>query len=96
MKLRTLIVLAGGLAVGYLLGTAAGRQRFEQLKTRVTGVLHDPKVQQTVFDLADQVQASDHIPGPVAGLVDSAATRVQESLTEPDTTDEPESPAAQS
>lgn len=89
MKLRSSLVIACSLAVGYVVGTAAGRQRFDQLKSRVTGVLRDPKVQQTVFNLADQVQASDHIPAPVAGLVDAAATRVQDSLTEPDEADAP-------
>lgn len=87
MKLRTVLALAGGLAIGYVVGTAAGRGRFEELKQRGGELLHDPKVQQTVFDIADQVKANtERIPAPVADLIDTAATRVQENLTHPDDT----------
>lgn len=84
MKLTTLIPLSGGLAVGYVLGTAAGRARYEQLKQRTHDLLHHPKMQQTVFDLAGQAKANAHrIPGPAAGLVDTTATKLQDSLTQP-------------
>jgi hypothetical protein len=36
--------LAGGLAAGYVLGTRAGRQRYEQLTETVRKVKEDPAV----------------------------------------------------
>ncbi|HYP45504.1 MAG TPA: hypothetical protein VEQ66_09970 [Propionibacteriaceae bacterium] len=84
MKIRTLLPLSVGLAAGYVLGSAAGRPRYEQLKQSATDLVQHPKVQQTAFDLAGQVKANAHrIPGPAAGLVDTAATRVQDKMTEP-------------
>ncbi len=90
MKLKTVLGLAGGIAVGYVLGTAAGRARFEQLKGRADAFVHDPKVQQTVSDLAGQVKANAHyIPSPAAGVVGSAAGHLQDALKQPkDSTDE--------
>lgn len=85
MKLSTLLPLAGGAALGYVLGSAAGRARYEQLVDGANQLLHHPSVQQTAFDLAGQAKAhANRIPGPASGLVDSAATRVQDSLTQPD------------
>ena len=74
MRLRSIVGLGAGVAVGYFLGTAAGRARFEQLKGRADAFVHDPKVQQTVSDLAGQVKANaHHIPSPASGVVGSAA-----------------------
>lgn len=90
MKLTTLLPLSGGLAVGYVLGTAAGRARYEQLTQRASDLLHHPKVQQTAFDLAGQAKSNAHrFPGPAADLVDAAATRVQDRLTQPDSSTGP-------
>ena len=38
MKFRRIIVFSSGLAVGYLAGSAAGRERFEQISQTVAGV----------------------------------------------------------
>lgn len=90
MKLSNVLVLAAGLGAGYVLGAAAGRERYDQITAGLTGLVRDPRVQEKVFDLADQVKANtDKMPGPVGGLVDNAASRVQESLTQPDETPEP-------
>lgn len=51
-----LLILAGA-AVGYVLGTRAGRQRYEELKGRADALWHDPKVQQKVADAQDAVRA---------------------------------------
>jgi hypothetical protein len=37
-----------GLGVGYVLGTRAGRDRYEQIKERATGVWNNPKVRRQV------------------------------------------------
>lgn len=36
MKLSTLLPFAGGLAAGYVLGAAAGRKRYQQIKETAT------------------------------------------------------------
>lgn len=84
MKLSTAVPLAGGLAIGYVLGAAAGRTRFQQIKTAATELVRHPRVQQTLFDLADQAKSNaQRLPGPARPLVDQAATRLQDRLTHP-------------
>lgn len=85
MKLTTFLPAAAGLAIGYVLGTAAGRGRYRQIAAAVQTVVRHPKVQQTVFDLAGRVRSNaSRMPGPAANLVDNAATQVQDTLTQPD------------
>ena len=84
MRLSTAVPLAAGLATGYVLGAAAGRARFQQIATVATELVRHPRVQQTLFDLADQAKSnSQRLPGPAAPLVDQAATRFQDRLTHP-------------
>lgn len=46
--------LAGGLAAGYVLGTRAGRQRYEQLMETVNKVRNDPTVQSAIETVQNQ------------------------------------------
>jgi hypothetical protein len=46
-----------GLGVGYVLGSRAGRERYDQLKERATGVWNSPRVQRRV-DAAGQTAKS--------------------------------------
>jgi hypothetical protein len=41
MKIKRIIVFSGGLAIGYLAGTAAGRERFEQMRSGAAAVASD-------------------------------------------------------
>jgi hypothetical protein len=61
-----------GLATGYVLGTRAGRERYEQLKKVARTVAENPAVQQAAG--AAQAQAT--------GLVSAAGSRVTESVRE--------------
>jgi alkanesulfonate monooxygenase SsuD/methylene tetrahydromethanopterin reductase-like flavin-dependent oxidoreductase (luciferase family) len=45
--------LLAGLSIGYVLGTRAGRERYEQIKAQATRAWHDPRVQETT----DKAQA---------------------------------------
>lgn len=85
MKIKNTFLLAVGLGAGYVLGTKAGRKRFEELKGRAGEFLHDPRVQSGVANLADQVSKNaDKIPSPVSDVIKSAAESVHNSLhTEP-------------
>ena len=86
MKLKTLVVAAGAAAVGYVLGTKAGRAQFEQLKAKADEFAHDPRVRSGVSSLAGEVKNhADKLPDPVAGAVRAAADAVQSA-----TTDEPQ------
>lgn len=43
--MKTRIAFLAGTALGYVLGTRAGRSRYEQLKTQANNLWNDPKVQ---------------------------------------------------
>jgi hypothetical protein len=82
-------ITPGLLLAGYVLGTAAGCGRYGE-NTAVattaasTTVLH-PRAQQLVFGLAGQVSSvAVHVPGPVADLVETAATDLQDTSARPD------------
>ena len=80
-----LLFVAGG-AVGYVLGTRAGRRRYEQIKAAAGSVWQSPGVQKQVNAVEDYVAAKvGDIPGVVYDstkkLVAQAAKRRQESKT---------------
>ena len=49
MNPRFLLVI--GLAVGYVLGARAGRERYDQMKARVTGLWEAPRVRKARIDI---------------------------------------------
>lgn len=64
----------GGLAAGYVLGAAAGRERYEQIKSAAQKVLGNPKVQQTATELQHNAaqlvgSAKDKVKDKVAGKI---------------------------
>lgn len=81
MKLRTWATAITAGAIGYVFGTAAGRDKFEQMKAKATSVAQDPKVQQNLSNLAGKVsENADKMSNPVGGVIKNAATQVQSSL----------------
>ena len=83
MKFRTVVIAAGAAAVGYLLGTKAGRAQFENIKARANELAQDPRVQSGVSTAAGEVRKNAHLlPDPVAGVVRTAAEKV-ETATKP-------------
>ena len=68
------ILLVVGLGVGYVLGTRAGRERYEQIKDAASKLWNDPRVQQRV----DQAEAfvKDKAPEVAETLADGAKTVV--------------------
>lgn len=53
--MRKLLVLTS-FGAGYVAGSAAGRERYEQIRSLVLGVAHDPKVQQMAGEAVEFVQ----------------------------------------
>ena len=66
--MRGKILFVFGLAVGYVLGTRAGRERYEQIKAGAEKVWLDPRVQEQVHTVEEFVK--DKAPD----LADKATT----------------------
>jgi hypothetical protein len=64
------ILFLTGLGVGYVLGTRAGRERYEQIKTTVGRLWNDPRVQRQVDTVGAYVK--DKAPEVVDFVADSA------------------------
>lgn len=64
------ILLVVGLGVGYVLGTRAGRERYEELKAAVQRFWRDPRVQRRVDEAEDFVK--DKAPEVAEFLADGA------------------------
>ena len=74
------LLLLAGAAVGYVLGTRAGRERYEQIKHNVTKAWNDPRVQEKVTEAEHFVSetASKAVPQvqeKVGDAVGAARTR---------------------
>lgn len=78
-KLLTL----GALGAGYVLGSRAGRERYEQIKTQATRLWQSPKVQQAKSDAGEAVKEQAPVvkdkvvdaAHKAAGTVGSAVSR---------------------
>lgn len=50
------ILLVVGLGVGYVLGTRAGREKYDRMKSAALSFWNDPRVQKRVDDAGDFVK----------------------------------------
>ena len=88
MKIRTVLTAGIAAGIGYILGTAAGRARFEQIRGKATDFLGSPQVQDTVANLSDTVkQNASKLPGPVAGVVNTVADKAKGAAGGQETSD---------
>ena len=77
MKKLTLLI-AGG--IGYVLGTRAGRERYEQIKRTATRVKDDPRVQEKATQAADLAkEKAPIVKDKVAAAASTAADKVTPS-----------------
>jgi hypothetical protein len=67
------ILFVAGLGVGYVLGTRAGRERYEQIKRATAKLWENPAVQKQVTHAEDFVK--DKAP-EVAGLIADGAKKL--------------------
>lgn len=103
VKIRTVLLagLAGG--VGYVLGTRAGRSRFDELKaqadklrSQAEKLARSPQVHETVGNVADKVKESAaKLPDPVADAVTKVADTAHEATTPVDDVPVSENPASE-
>ncbi|MCW2829561.1 MAG: hypothetical protein JWP31_253 [Aeromicrobium sp.] len=89
MKKLTLL-LAG--AAGYVLGSRAGRERYEQIKSQSTKIWNNPKVQETVADVQAQAKTTGSDVGSKVGskLAETASdvkSKVSDKLGSEDSDD---------
>lgn len=76
--MRGKILFAAGLAVGYVFGTRAGRERYEQITRAANGFWNDPRVQRRVDQVEDFVK--EKAP-EVAEFVSDGAKKVVGQVT---------------
>jgi outer membrane murein-binding lipoprotein Lpp len=78
MKIKTILVVAAAAGAGYVLGTRAGRAKFDELKARASEFAHSPQAQEAVSKVADLAkQNAGKLPDPLADAVTSVADSVQ-------------------
>lgn len=68
------ILFVAGLGLGYVLGTRAGREKYDQLKTAALKVWNDPRVQKQVD--AAETFVKDKAPEVAEFVTDGAKTIV--------------------
>ena len=71
--MRRLILLAG-VAIGYILGAKAGRERYEQLAEQASKVWSDPRVQTKVDEVKEQ---APQVAAKVGDRAKSAASQAK-------------------
>src|SRR5215212_8941328 len=64
------LTLGLGLGVGFVLGTRAGRGRYEQIKQAAAGLMERPEVQQTLE------KARNAAPAPLQDSISKLSSRV--------------------
>ncbi|WP_432186591.1 YtxH domain-containing protein [Streptomyces sp. Tue6028] len=95
--MRYRLTFVAGLALGYVLGTRAGRERYEQLKKSARQVAQNPAVRNTAETAAQQgrvvagkafhavsEKVGDHVPDSVAERVRSLRQRNTNGQVEDD------------
>ena len=73
---KLLILVAGG--IGYVLGTKAGRQRYEQIRGTFVKVKDDPRVQEKAHQAADLAkEKAPVVKEKVTQAADAASAKVR-------------------
>lgn len=63
--MKSKVVLLAGVAVGYVLGTRAGREQYEKIRTQAKAFWGDPRVQEQVHHAQETVQQTVKEQAPV-------------------------------
>lgn len=78
--MRGKILFVAGLGLGYVLGTRAGREKYDQLKSQALKVWNDPRVQKQVDAVEDFVkdkapEVADFVTDNAKKVVDKVASK---------------------
>lgn len=82
--MKAKLTLLAGAAIGYVIGTRAGRERYEQLKSSVNRTWKDPRIQDRVNDAEQFIsdtakhtvpQMQERVTETARSAVDAARTR---------------------
>ncbi|MHA7154543.1 YtxH domain-containing protein [Arthrobacter sp. TMN-50] len=76
--MKNKLVFAAGMAAGYVLGSRAGRESYEKLKTKADELWNNPKVQETVADTASTLK---HKMPEVQEQAGDAVKKAKETVT---------------
>ncbi|MEU5436248.1 YtxH domain-containing protein [Streptomyces sp. NPDC020719] len=79
--MRYRLTFAAGLVVGYVLGTRAGRERYEQLKKSVRQVAQNPAVRNTAESAAQNGRA--YAGKAFSAVSDKVSEKVGEKMPGP-------------
>ncbi len=80
---KLLVLVAGG--VGYVLGTRAGRERYDQLRAAYAKVRNDPRVQEKTHQAADLArEKAPVVKDRLTDAADAATTRLRSAADGPD------------
>jgi hypothetical protein len=83
------LMLLAGAAVGYIFGTRAGRERYEQMKGKADAFWHDPKVQQKVSEAQHAVKTkAPELQEKVTGAASRATDKVKSTVSRHDDDDD--------
>lgn len=85
------LLLLAGAAVGYVFGTRAGRERYEEIKQRATKAWNDPRVQEKVTEAEHFVNdtAKQKLPEMQERLSESARGAMDKAKSKFGNGDEP-------
>jgi hypothetical protein len=84
---KLLVLVAGG--IGYVLGTKAGRERYEQIRGTFNKVKDDPRVQEKAHQAADfAAEKAPVVKDKVAEAAGAAATKVKSTTGSSDAGDQ--------
>ena len=75
--MRVKLALVVGAGIGYVLGTRAGRQRYEQIKRAAGNLWRDPRVQRQVHQAEDFAkEKAPEVVGYLGETAKKAASKV--------------------
>lgn len=84
---KLMILIAAG--VGYVLGTKAGRERYDQIRRAAQKVKNDPRVQEKAHQAADLARENAPVvKDKLAETAEAAATKVKSATSSSDPGDE--------
>ena len=76
---KLLILVAGG--IGYVLGTKAGRERYEQMRGTFNKVKDDPRVQEKTQQATELAkQKAPIVKDKLAGAADKGSSKVESNV----------------